>query len=108
MTAALLSSGRLGDRGPCCQPQWRRRRRCRRRCLRVVTNLPFTPLLCTGTLRRAGYHCRQAWRRGKGEFWAEWPLLKPRLWVIIPLLIFQYVHAIFTGMACASGAWEGA
>lgn len=52
-----------------------------------------------GLLRKAGFRCRQLWRRFAAEFVAEWPLLKPRLWVIIPLLIFQYMHAIFTGMA---------
>ena len=43
---------------------------------------------------------RRAWANTK----AEWPLAKPRLWVIIPCLIFQYIHAIFTGMACEC-AW---
>lgn len=58
-----------------------------------------------GFLRRLGFHSRQLWRRVVAEFWAEWPLLKPRFWVIVLCLIFQYVHAIFTGMACE---WWGA
>lgn len=37
------------------------------------------------------------------EFWVEWPLFKRRAWVIIACLIFQYIHAIFTGMACELG-----
>lgn len=37
------------------------------------------------------------------EFWAEWPLFKTRAFVIIAGLVFQYIHAIFTGMACERG-----
>ena len=47
-----------------------------------------------------GFYSRQLWRRGVAEFWAEWPLFKRRFWVIIADLVFQYIHAIFTGMAC--------
>ncbi|KAL4447517.1 hypothetical protein ABPG75_004736 [Micractinium tetrahymenae] len=49
--------------------------------------------------RRLGFHCHQLWRRGVAEFWVEWPLFKRRAWVIIAGLVFQYIHAIFTGMA---------
>lgn len=52
-----------------------------------------------GFFRRLGWRCRMLGRRVWAEVKLEWPLLKPRLWVIIPCLIFQYIHAIFTGMA---------
>lgn len=57
-----------------------------------------------GWFRRLGFHCRMLWRRFVAELKADWPLLKPRLWVIIPCLVFQYIHAIFTGMACEQAA----
>lgn len=63
--------------------------------------LNITPLAwCAGFFRRLGWRCRMLGRRMWAEVKLEWPLLKPRLWVIIPCLIFQYIHAIFTGMAC--------
>lgn len=56
-------------------------------------------LLRAGRWARFKGRCGVAWRRIKAEFWAEWPLTKPRLLVIVLCLIFQYVHAIFTLLA---------
>ncbi len=65
-----------------------------------ITHTPTHHLTAAGFFRRLGWRCRMLGRRVWAEVKLEWPLLKPRLWVIIPCLIFQYVHAIFTGMAC--------